>query len=265
LNIPLQGDLIIESVIEDETTGNGSKILVENDYTADGVIIIDGTWSERIIYAHLGQIWIDITITGEPVAACVESRGTNPIYIGLELIQSLKELIETFNNHRGETFEGIVRPNFLNVGSYHSGVWHGSVPAEARLEIQIGFSDRFSPEEIISNIREIARQISDRIVVQRSLLHTNAYKSNRDNHLITALKEVIEKNTKKEVLIVPVTGHCDMRHFQTENICLYGPGGGKNAHGIDEHYFLDQMPIVAKNILDFVIVWCNKPKKQIQM
>ena len=28
-----------------------------------------------------------------------------------------------------------------------------------------------------------------------------------------------------------------MRHFPTQNICLYGPGGGNNPHAIDEYYF----------------------------
>ena len=54
--------------------------------------------------------------------------------------------------------------------------------------------------------------------------------------------------------------HCDMRHFPTQNICLYGPGGGKNPHGIDEHYFLDQIPVVARNIFDLVLEWCNELK-----
>lgn len=255
----LKGDLIIESVIEDETSGNGSKVLVKNGFTADGVIIVDGTWSERIIYAHLGQVWLDFTIMGDPVAACVESRGINPVYIAMELTGRLREFISSLNAS-ATPFETIEAPYFINVGSLHSGVWHGSVPSCARMEVQIGFPGEISPEELIRRVTAIAKSVDDKIQVSENLLKTPAYKTARDNNLVKKLQSVISNNSGKEVLVMPVTGHCDMRHFPTPDICLYGPGGGKNAHGIDEYYFLDQMPRVATNLLDFLHEWCNEPR-----
>jgi acetylornithine deacetylase len=259
LNVKLKGNLMIESVVEDETTGNGSKILVENGYTADGVIICDGTWPERIIYGHLGHVWIDVEITGEPVAACVESRGINPIYIGIEFIQKLRDAIEEFNKSE-DPYEGIEKPFFVNIGSFHSGVYHGSVPADATLEIQIGFSDRYTPDEIIEKVGGLANSVSERITIRESLLKAKAYKTDKKNQLVAQLKTIIERNSRKEAQTVVVTGCCDMRHFPTKNICLYGPGGGKSPHGIDEYYFLDHMPMVARNILDFALAWCNERK-----
>ena len=259
LNIDLKGDLILESVIEDETTGNGSKCLVENGYTSDGVIIIDGTWSERIVYAHLGQVWLNIEIIGESVAACVEQRGTNPIYIGLNLITALRGWIDTLNS-KAKSFEGIDNPFFINVGSFHSGVWAGSVPQDSKIEIQVGFNDEYTPQQIILEINEIAKDISKKIKISQGLLNTSSFKVEKDSLFINNLKDIIETNSKKEVRVVPVTGHCDMRHFKTNNCCLYGPGGGKNAHSNNEFYILDQMPIVSKNILDFILKWCNESR-----
>ena len=259
LTVKLKGDLTIESVIEDETTGNGSRVLVENGYTADGVIICDGTWPERIIYGHLGHVWIDVEITGEPVAACVESRGVNPIYIGIEFIRKLRDAIEKLNKSEG-SYEGIEKPFFVNIGSFHSGVYHGSVPADATLEMQVGFSDRYTPDEMIEKVGALAHRVSERITIRESLLKAQAHKTDKKNQLVAKLKTIIERNSQKEAQTIVVTGCCDMRHFPTENICLYGPGGGKNPHGIDEYYFLDHMPMVAKNILDFVLEWCNERK-----
>ena len=259
LTVKLKGDLTIESVIEDETTGNGSRVLVENGYTADGVIICDGTWPERIIYGHLGHVWIDVEITGEPVAACVESRGVNPIYIGIEFIRKLRDAIEKLNKSEG-SYEGIEKPFFVNIGSFHSGVYHGSVPADATLEMQVGFSDRYTPDEMIEKVGGLAHRVSERITIRESLLKAQAHKTDKKNQLVAKLKTIIERNSQKEAQTIVVTGCCDMRHFPTENICLYGPGGGKNPHGIDEYYFLDHMPMVAKNILDFVVEWCNERK-----
>ncbi len=259
LKMGLNGDLIIESVIEDETTGQGSRILIDNGYVADGSLIVDGTWPERIIHAHLGQIWIDVEIVGEPVAACVEMRGINPIYVAMEFIEQVKRFVQELNS-QGDTFEGIDKPYLFNVGSFHAGAWHGSVPAEARLQIQIGFSDRYSPDGILERVKGIAASISDRITTSESMLKTPAYRTDRDNPLIAKLKKIIGRNSHKEVLTTAVTGHCDMRHFRTKNICMYGPGGGKHSHGIDEYYFLSHMPIVAKNILELTIEWCSEPR-----
>lgn len=257
--VSLKGDLIAEFVVGDETDGEGSRKLVSKGYRADGVIICDGTWAETIIYAHLGQVWIDAEIKGEPVAACVEKRGVNPIYIGMEFIRRLRKFIDKLNSS-GKKFEGIEEPYFINVGSFVSGEWNGSVPFNASIKIQIGFPAGHSPDSIVREVSKIASEVSDRIGVRAGLLKTRAYKSDKNSLLIKKLSSIIEKNSGKKARIVPVTGHCDMRHFPTGDICLYGPGGGKNAHGADECYYLDEMKKVVRNITDFVLEWCNGTK-----
>ena len=61
----------------------------------------------------------------------------------------------------------------------------------------------------------------------------------------------------EEVMIKPVTGHCDLRHFYMSDICacLYGPGGGGGAHVENEYYRLDDFSTVARNIADFIMKW----------
>lgn len=256
LELSFLGDLILQSVIEDETTGNGSDILVKNGFTGDGVIIVDGTWSERIIFGHLGQLWLEIEILGEPVAACVENRGENPIYIAWHLIQKIKDFIEG-QNAVTKPFGNIAKPFFFNVGSIQSGRWAGSVPSKAIMEIQIGFPESFTPEEVSNHIKVISNKLSGKIVVREKLLKVPAFKGSKNNQLIHTLEDVIKRNSGKEVEKFEISGHCDMRLFNTPNVCLYGPGRGKNPHGLNECYFLDQMSIVAKNILEFALLWCN--------
>ena len=254
--IGLKGDLIIESVIEDETTGNGSKILVENNWTADGVLICDGTWPHRYIYAHLGQLLVEVVIQGEPVAACVEGRGKNPIYLGMRFIDSLKKAI--FNlNKKSTPFEGIFQPYFINVGKFNSGVWFGSVPATVVMDLQIGFPDRHSYKDLLDIVIWHASQISNQIEVKLKL-GIPAFRGYPDSSLSSTLSSIVFKNTHEKIQRTAVTGHCDMRHFPVPDICLYGPGGGKNPHGIDEYYMVDHIPIVSKNIFDLAIGWCNE-------
>lgn len=256
VGIRLKGDLVLHSVIEDETTGNGSKALVDAGFGGDGVVICDGTWPERIIHGHLGQIWLDVAITGSPVAACVEQRGVNPIYLACEFIGRLRAWAVA-ENATAEPFDNVAQPFFVNVGAIHSGVWHGSVPARADLQIQVGFGPERQPSAILQIMMALARSISDRIDVRQGLLATPAVKVPADNALIGRLRPIVERNSGKEVRTQVVTGHCDMRHFGTENICLYGPGAGWNAHGVDEAYRLSDMKVVARNLAELAVSWCG--------
>ncbi len=261
LGIRLKGDLILHVVVDDETSGDGSLSLVNAGYGAEGIVICDGTWPERIIYGHLGQLWLDVSISGTAVAACVEHRGVNPIYLGCEFIERLRAWINDVSSS-SKSFGSVDKPGFVNVGSFHSGVWHGSVPAEASLQIQIGFGPELQPSEVLRIVKQIASDISDRIDVRQGFLETPAVMVPSDSELISKLKPIVEKNSGKEVRTQTVTGHCDMRHFRTNNICLYGPGAGWNPHGIDECYRLSDMPVVARNLVELVIAWCEIASEQ---
>ena len=170
---------------------------------------------------------------------------------GVTLRCLFPSLCMTLVNQRWRKCDGCWR------GAFHSGIWHGSVPDKAEIQIQIGFGPNLSPEDILLMARTIASEISDRIQVNQSLLATPACAVPEDNLLVHTLKSIVARNSGKEVRTVAVTGHCDMRHFSTQSICLYGPGAGWNAHGIDEAYRLDDMAIVARNLAEFTIDWCG--------
>lgn len=113
------------------------------------------------------------------------------------------------------------------------------------------------PDGILSLAAELATAIPDRIRVSRGLPSPQAHVVPKDNALISCLKPIIEKNSGKVVLAQVVMGHCDMRHFKTDNICLYGPGAVWNAHGVNECYRLSDMEIVARNLIKFAMAWCG--------
>ena len=63
----LKGDLILETTIDEECSGNGSLALVAAGYEADGVLMLDGTGLGRAIVAHPGHVAFRVTIHGKPV------------------------------------------------------------------------------------------------------------------------------------------------------------------------------------------------------
>lgn len=259
LSTPLKGDLILHSVIEEETTGNGTRAVIEQGYTGDGVIICDGAWPARIFFAHLGQLSIRIELDGDAVAASNERRVVNPIDRAMRFVDKLRAWIGELNA-KAAPFEGIEAPFFVNLGSVRAGIWCGSVPARATMDLQLGFPDSVDADEMLAKVRAIASASDGPIRVEEWILKRNAYRGNPDAPLIRNLKQLVERNAREEVLITSVTGYTDMAFFGIDNICLYGPGGGKHSHGIDEHYFLNHMPLVSNNIATFAYEWCGTPR-----
>jgi acetylornithine deacetylase/succinyl-diaminopimelate desuccinylase-like protein len=73
------------------------------------------------------------------------------------------------------------------------------------------------------------------------------------------IRDAARKNGIVDVRIGPSTGTSDMRHFARRGIpcVLYGPGRGYNPHRPDEHFLLDDLPVMMKVYLDAVVEWCR--------
>lgn len=258
---PLPGDLLLEVVVEDEDSGNGTQACTRAGYHAEAGVIIDGTWPFRIIDAHLGQLWLDAVITGRPAAACSHERGQNPILLAQALMQRLHSLVDGFN--AVGPWQGIAEPNFLNVGSIHAGVWAGAVPETCRLSCQLGFAPPQTAEAIFASAKTLALEIAPdgAIVLERGSLCTDPF-ANRGNALVGILARAIARLRPGEMAVrtVVVKGHCDLRHLRKPDgsladACLYGPGGGGNPHARNEFYRVDHFVPVAQNIASAILDW----------
>src|SRR5262249_6606962 len=120
----LQGDLLVQSVIEDESTGNGSLACVARGHGGDGVIIVDGTWPERYIVSHMGHVTFRIRLEG--AAGHATSGGPNPLdAVGL-VVDELRRFVAAKNASLSERWGTHERPVFLNLGRIRGGVWSGS-------------------------------------------------------------------------------------------------------------------------------------------
>lgn len=261
--VKLPGDILLESVIEDEDTGNGTLALTQNGYRADAAIVIDGTWPFRIIDAHLGQIWVRFEVQGVPVASCSCRRGVNPISIGGELIRTIEGWVNDTNQSLNKWLN-IAQPFFVNVGTFHSGCWPGGVPERATFDLQIGFPPPWTPEQVLAECQRMATEIQKReergrIQLTRGSLWTTPH-ANVDNVMAQRLKATIRRLRPGEMEPInqAVMGHCDLRHLRRADgsfadACLYGPGGGGNPHAPDEFYHLDHFVPVAQNIVSAIL------------
>lgn len=264
--VPIKGDLIFQSVIEDEVTGNGTLACLERGYTASNAIILDGTWAERIIDAHMGQVWFRVEILGRSAPACSSFRGENPIYHVDAILKSFQRLVSD-KNSKAKPWGLVENPNFINVGKITSGAWPGSVPVRCILECQAGFCPPQTiadiKEEIVACLMEVSRNDS---WLRDNPLKINFFGLSVDpviaplvNPVTDGILIAVKNSQGKEALVTPVTGHGDIRHFYNHSIpaCFYGPGEGKNAHVENEYYVISEMPVVAQNIANYILSLWN--------
>ncbi|MHC1791943.1 M20 family metallopeptidase [Solidesulfovibrio sp.] len=263
--IRLPGDIILESVIEDEDSGNGTLACTKAGYFAGAGIVIDGAWPFRIIEGHLGQLWITVKVRGTPAPACSMMRAKDPVAGALRAVNSLRELVAAKNKvAAGLEFQS---PYFCCLGSIHAGTWAGAVPESCTLQVQIGFPPPDTPEGMLAQIREtVLAALPDfegNVSLEVGSLCAPPF-SNKDNATVRILRQVIERLRPEgmEVKPVIVTGHCDLRHLlqadgRPADACLYGPGGGGNPHCNNEYYMVEHFVPVAQNIMSTILTYFN--------
>ncbi|MBA2521349.1 MAG: M20/M25/M40 family metallo-hydrolase, partial [Chloroflexia bacterium] len=87
LGIKLDGDLIVQSVIEEECTGNGA-LAASLRYPADAAIVTEPTGGD-FTSAHVGVLWFRIAIAGKSWHAMQAYRGVNAILKARPVIDAL--------------------------------------------------------------------------------------------------------------------------------------------------------------------------------
>ncbi|CAA7618709.1 putative Acetylornithine deacetylase [Magnetospirillum sp. LM-5] len=259
LGLELGGDLVLQVVDGEETSAAGSKAVGAAGHVADGTVIIDGTWPNRIIHAHLGQAAVTVTATGTPGAAGNVARLGNPFDALVDL------LVETraFVNGRlasAPPFPGLASNSYLNIGRITGGAWCGAVPAQARAELMIGFAPPWTSAAVLAEITALAARVSPMLEVAPGAVIREPYCGDPNGELISRLKPITERVTGNETRLVSITGYSDMAFVDGGEVCLYGPGGGENAHGRDERYRLADLVPVAHSIIELAVDWCNRER-----
>ena len=266
--VRLSGDLILQSIIEEEITGNGTLACMSRGYDADGAIMVDGTGLGRAIVAHPGQIAFRITCYGRPVPWGNAHRGVNAIEKAWLIIQALRQLEARKNEHIHPQWAHLEHPLNLNLWGIHGGEWLGTVAARCTVEGALSF---VPPDTLNSIRREIEETLTSAAaadpwlkehqpVLRFHALNLDPLFTTPDHDLWRCLDKAHEGVTGHPLTPSTITGWCDIRHFslnQPTPACLFGPGGGGGAHSTDEWLDLDDIRPVTKILAEFVIKWCG--------
>ena len=265
LNIELKGEVQAQVVVEEEVGGNGALALIRQGYTADAVIVLEGS-DLNIHPANRGAIWYRIEIEGMPCHMGRKHDGISAIDLSYKVIQALyeyeKRIIADSANYPG--FEKYKNPVQVNVGMLHSGDWPATVAANAVIEGGVGFLPNRTMEQVKRELNEVIGNIDDKwlqehINIEFPKLHNDSYETDYSHPAVAALMEACQdSNIKSEICGWNVS--CDARLYAKVGgmpTIVFGPGSITDAHGKNEKIDVNQITKAAEAIVRFALKWCN--------
>jgi len=132
-------DCFLQSVVEEECTGNGALACLHRGYRADAALIPE-PFNETLVAAQVGVIWLQIRLKGIPAHVAYAAAGVNAIEAAFPLVAALRELEHEWNadTQKPSHYAKHSHPLNLNIGKIEGGDWASSVPAWATLDVRMG-------------------------------------------------------------------------------------------------------------------------------
>jgi acetylornithine deacetylase len=261
-------DVLIESVIGEESGGIGTLTTIVKGYTADAVILLEPTRLE-ICPVQSGALTFRLIVTGRSIHAAMKPYGVSAIEkftLILNAINVLEaERHRKFKHHLYEDPNNIAP---INIGTIRGGEWHSTVPEEVVAEGRMGVlpgesneSARHALEEAIQRVASADPWLKEH--PPRLEWFEGQFESGEtplDHPLIQKLSEVHHHVTGSKPVLRGVTYGSDMRLFTNHAKIAathYGPGDVGMAHTVNEFVPLDEVITVTKVVANMIVQWCG--------
>lgn len=268
LHLQPAATVYLQSVVEEESTGNGALMTHLRGYRADAVLIPEPE-DEKLVRANTGVLWFQVQVQGHPVHVREMGAGSNAIDAAYRVVGALRQLEAAWNTRRAdhEHFERDEHPINLNVGRIEGGDWASSVPAWCRVDCRIaiypGTSAQHAAMEIDKAVADFARTDKflannpPRVVFNGFYAEGYALEPGSEAEAVLARSHQAATGNRLESFMT--AGYLDARVYalydKVPALC-YGPIS-RAIHGIDECVSLSSVQRITGAMALFVAEWCG--------
>ena len=258
----------VQSVVEEECTGNGALHCLVAGYTADAAVIPEPE-DEKLVRANVGVLWFTVEVRGQPVHVREAGAGTNAIEAMPRVVAALRELEARWNAEKDAYpyLRDEAHPINFNVGRIEGGDWASSVPAWCRIDCRIAIYPGDDPAVRARELEtHLAAALADDPVLGNAppALEWNGffargYVLEEGSEAEATLARAHERASGRALESLVTPGYLDARVFviYAGMPCLvYGPLS-ENIHGYDERVSLASLHRVTGAIALFVAEWCG--------
>ena len=256
--VRLAGDLQLQSVVEEECTGNGALQCLIDGHTADACVLTE-PHPDHLTVAQVGVLWFHVEIAGAPAhAARASTLGSNAIDAAYTVLGELRVLEHELNAEPPAPFDAFEHPINLNPGIVSGGDWPSTVAAACTLSCRLALYPGERPRELRARVEEAVRRASPDATVRYDGFVCEGSEVAADDPLVRALSRAYEVVHGEPPGLEATTATTDARHYIRSGIpaVCFGPRA-EQIHGIDERVSLSSMTDCARVLARFVIDWCG--------
>lgn len=268
--VALRGDVIVQSVVNEEHAGNGTLDLVARGIRADAAVVLEPT-ENRICLDHPGGLYWQVGVPGTQRSPGARWRGKRQE--GVSAIEKLPAVIDAllalerdYNERIGTAEEGVA-PFALVMGKIVGGTYETATAN--RVTMRGGAY--FMPE--VGSVLDVMRAFRERLAAANaadSFLAQNP----------AVLQFLHHDDSTRQEGEVPhalcmgglLSGRgcdggfhrgpfaCDMRHLVNQGgipAMIFGPGTIAQAHKPDEHIPVAEYLECIRHLVRFVHAWCG--------
>ena len=262
------GNVMIQSVVGEESGGCGTLTNIVKGYTADATIILEPT-SLKVCPIQSGALTFRLKVQGKATHAAMRWDGVSAI----EKFHLIHQSILKFEKERHQLydikyyeFKDRVAP--INIGTIKGGEWHSTVPesvvVEGRLGVFPGESAQDARDAFETHLQTISKTddwLKENLpIVEWFEGQFESGKTDINHPLIQSLSDCYHQTTGDAPKIEGVTYGSDLRLFTNHAhipAVLFGPGDVRLAHAANEYVEIDEVITTVKIIANMIVAWCG--------
>ncbi len=258
----------MQSVVEEESTGNGALMTHLRGYRADAALVPE-PGNEGLTRANLGVLWFQLEVRGHPVHVASMGTGTNAIDAAYRVANDLRKLEECWNDEAKShpLFATHHHPINLNIGKIEGGDWASSVPAWCRIDCRIAFLPGIPAADAARRIEKAVADFarSDPFLANNPPRVTfNGFFAEGYHLAEGSDAEAILAAAHSGVMGRPLASHLTTAYLDSRVYALYDKipvlnygCTAENYHGFDERVNLASVQRTTAVIARFIAEWCG--------
>jgi acetylornithine deacetylase len=258
----------LQSVVEEECSGNGAYQCVLSGRPADAVIVTEPT-SLTIQTSQVGVLWFQVAVRGRPAHAGDAPIGLNAIEASFPVISALRALEAELNVTPPSPYDVYEHPINLNIGVIRGGDWPSTVAAESVLHCRLALYPGKGVDELKARVEDTVAGAAAALggAFEASVIYDGfaceGYTLDPDSPLITALGDASEQVIGTRPALIASTATTDARSFAlyagSPAVC-FGPHA-ESIHGVDERVSLPSVVQSAQTLAVFIGDWCGLERR----
>ena len=256
-DIPINGALMIQSVIGEEDGGIGTFASLLRGHAGDATFVCEPTRLD-LIPAQAGALTFTVRVRGKSAHACFRLEGVSTIEKYLDIHKTLLQLERERNSEiEHPLFGKFALPYPLNIGRVQAGNWSSSVPEELVFEGRIGVAMGEDSESVRLQFEQTLKNLSGADPWLRNQPLEIVWSGGQfdsgeipmDHYLVKLCEQCVLDLTGNIPEIEGAPYGSDLRLFVNMGgipALLFGPGDGNVAHMPDEFVDVEEVILAAR-------------------